>query len=56
MDSSEYEQLDHLFKLVLIGDSQVGKSNILLRFTKNHFSLDSRTTIGVEFSSKKLSV
>ena len=55
-DSGEYEQLDHLFKLVLIGDSQVGKSNILLRFTKNHFSQDSRTTIGVEFSSKKLTV
>jgi GTPase SAR1 family protein len=56
MDSSEYEQLDHLFKLVLIGDSEVGKSNILLRLTKNQFSLDSRTTIGVEFSSKKMLV
>jgi GTPase SAR1 family protein len=33
---------------VLIGDSGVGKSNLLLRFTKNEFNLDSKSTIGVE--------
>ena len=30
-----------------IGDSGVGKSNLLSRFTKNEFSLESKTTIGV---------
>ena len=38
------------------GDSEVGKSNILKRFTKNTFSTDSKTTIGVEFSAKKMVV
>uniref|UniRef100_A0A672S6U1 Ras-related protein Rab-25 n=1 Tax=Sinocyclocheilus grahami TaxID=75366 RepID=A0A672S6U1_SINGR len=40
------------FELVLIGESGVGKSNLLSRFTKNEFSHDSRTTIGVEFSTR----
>uniref|UniRef100_A0A3Q2XLQ4 Ras-related protein Rab-25 n=1 Tax=Hippocampus comes TaxID=109280 RepID=A0A3Q2XLQ4_HIPCM len=38
--------------VVLIGESSVGKSNLLSRFTKNEFSHDSRTTIGVEFSTR----
>ncbi|KAG0463787.1 hypothetical protein HPP92_019372 [Vanilla planifolia] len=47
---------DYLFKIVLIGDSGVGKSNILSRFTRNEFSLDSKSTIGVEFATKTLQV
>ena len=31
---------DYLFKCVLIGDSGVGKSNLLTRFTRNEFNLD----------------
>uniref|UniRef100_A0A9J8C3T9 Ras-related protein Rab-25 n=1 Tax=Cyprinus carpio carpio TaxID=630221 RepID=A0A9J8C3T9_CYPCA len=38
--------------VVLIGESGVGKSNLLSRFTKNEFNHDSRTTIGVEFSTR----
>lgn len=38
--------------VVLIGDSGVGKSNLLSRFTKNEFNLESKTTIGVEFATK----
>lgn len=30
----------------------MGKTNILSRFTKDEFSLDSKATVGVEFSSK----
>uniref|UniRef100_A0A3B4XJQ7 Ras-related protein Rab-25 n=1 Tax=Seriola lalandi dorsalis TaxID=1841481 RepID=A0A3B4XJQ7_SERLL len=40
--------------VVLIGESGVGKSNLLSRFTKNEFSHDSRTTIGVEFSTRTI--
>lgn len=45
---------DFLFKIVLTGDSGVGKSNLLSRFCKNEFSLESRSTIGVEFATKTL--
>uniref|UniRef100_A0A3Q3XAZ5 Ras-related protein Rab-25 n=1 Tax=Mola mola TaxID=94237 RepID=A0A3Q3XAZ5_MOLML len=41
-----------LCSVVLIGESGVGKSNLLSRFTKNEFNHDSRTTIGVEFSTR----
>ena len=33
-------------RFVLVGDSGVGKSNIISRFTKNEFNLESKTTIG----------
>ncbi|XP_059285262.1 ras-related protein YPT3 [Lycium ferocissimum] len=50
------EEYDYLFKLVLIGDSGVGKSNLLSRFTKNEFNLESKSTIGVEFATKSLKI
>ncbi|PSR95082.1 Ras-related protein like [Actinidia chinensis var. chinensis] len=49
-------EYDYLFKIVLIGDSGVGKSNILSRFTRNEFCLESKSTIGVEFATKTLQV
>ncbi len=50
------EEYDCLYKIVLIGDSGVGKSNILSRFVSGTFSFESRTTIGVEFASKVIPV
>nr|GLL45491.1 ras-related protein YPT3 [Ipomoea trifida] len=50
------DEYDFLFKLVLIGDSGVGKSNLLSRFTKNEFNLESKSTIGVEFATKSLNI
>ena len=47
---------DYLFKVVLIGDSGVGKSNLLSRFTRNEFSLESKSTIGVEFATRSIQV
>jgi len=47
---------DFLFKVVLIGDSGVGKSNLLSRFTRNEFNLDSKSTIGVEFATRTLTI
>ena len=41
--------------VVLIGDSGVGKSNLLMRFTKNEFYPDSKSTIGVEFATRSIS-
>ena len=43
-----------LFKIVLVGDSGVGKTNLLTRFSKNEFNLESRATIGVEFATKTI--
>lgn len=43
---------DYLFKVVLIGDQNVGNSSILCRLTKNSFSTNTSATYGVEFSHK----
>lgn len=48
------EDFDLLFKMIIIGDSGVGKTNILSRYTKNTFSSDFRSTVGVEFGAKKI--
>ncbi|OAL66574.1 GTP-binding protein ypt3 [Trichophyton rubrum] len=50
------DEYDFLFKVVLIGDSGVGKSNLLSRFTRNEFNLDSKSTIGVEFATRSIQV
>lgn len=41
---------------MLIGDSGVGKSNLLSRFTRNEFNIDSKSTIGVEFATRSIQV
>ena len=46
----------YLFLVVLIGDSGVGKSNLLSRFTRNEFNLESKSTIGVEFATRSIQV
>ncbi|KAF9793043.1 GTPase [Thelephora terrestris] len=48
---AEGSNFDFLFKVVLIGDSGVGKS-----FTRNEFNLDSKSTIGVEFATRTLAI
>lgn len=46
------ESYDYLFKLVMLGDSGVGKSNLLLRYTKNDFIVNTAITMGIEFATK----
>mmetsp|Transcript_2059 Transcript_2059/g.3634 ORF Transcript_2059/g.3634 Transcript_2059/m.3634 type:complete len:201 (-) Transcript_2059:177-779(-) len=53
---SKDDEYDYLFKVVLIGDSGVGKSNLLSRFTRNEFNLESKSTIGVEFATRGIPV
>lgn len=36
-----------------LGESGVGKTNILSRFTQNKFTLESKSTIGIEFATAK---
>jgi Ras-related protein Rab-11A len=55
MNFSEHERMedfDHIVKVVFIGDSGVGKTNLLSRFCKDEFMLNSQSTVGVEFASK----
>merc|ERR1712232_1046996 len=47
---------DHLFKLLIIGDSGVGKSSILLRFCDDEFNDKQASTIGVDFKTKYMQV
>ena len=57
MSKQEEEGGYHIsFKVSICGDTGVGKSNLLSRFTRNEFSMDSKTTIGVEFATKNIPV
>ena len=47
---------DFLYKVILVGDSGVGKSNILSRFVNGKKLKDPKTTIGVDVSFKTLSI
>ena len=44
----------HLFKYIIIGDTEVGKSSIMLMFTEQHFQQAHDMTIGVEFDSRSV--
>ncbi|KAG7581387.1 Small GTPase [Arabidopsis suecica] len=47
---------EYLFKIVLIGDSAVGKSNLLSRFSRDEFDTNSKATIGVEFQTQLVEI
>ena len=47
---------NYLFKYIIIGDSSVGKSNLLMKFAHNKFTKDYQATIGVEFGSKNIEI
>lgn len=53
---SSHSDITNHYKIILLGDSAVGKSNILLRFTRNTFFTDNKPTIGVEFFSKTVQI
>ncbi|XP_060212727.1 ras-related protein RABA5a-like isoform X2 [Lycium barbarum] len=55
-NSEEEKKEDYLFKIVLIGDSAVGKSNLLARFARDEFYPNSKSTIGVEFQTQKMDI
>ncbi|KAH1149573.1 hypothetical protein GLYMA_16G021800v4 [Glycine max] len=56
VDYDVQEKIDYVFKVVVIGDSAVGKTQILSRFAKNEFCFDSKSTIGVEFQTRTVTI
>ncbi len=50
------DKFDHLVKLLLIGDSGVGKSCMLLRFCDDEFTPSFITTVGIDFKIRKIVV
>jgi len=55
LSSASEESFDYFFKMLLIGDSGVGKSSLLLRFTSDTFD-NLPPTVGVDFRLKKMTV
>lgn len=47
---------DYLAKLIIIGDTGVGKTNILLRFCENNYVISHLTTIGIDFKIKMMEI
>ena len=45
---------DYTFKILFVGDEQVGKTSILKRITKMNLSQKYKPTIGVDYSSKMI--
>jgi small GTP-binding protein len=48
------DDYDMIFKIILVGDSGVGKTNIHNRYIKNDFNINTKSTVGVEFASKNI--
>ena len=49
-------QYDYLFKYIIIGDCNVGKTNLLHRFAHGKFKNEYHSTIGVEFAAKNIEI
>ena len=51
-NNPSFNSYDMIFKIVLIGDTSVGKTNMLSRYISNEYNPNSQSTIGVELSTK----
>ncbi|MCQ2821195.1 MAG: GTP-binding protein [archaeon] len=56
MISAEEEIFDAIVKILLVGDSGVGKTNIVTKYIKDEFNENSKATVGVEFCFKKMTI
>ena len=56
MNIMEKKDYNYLFKILILGDSFVGKTNMLKRFLNNEFDMNTKETVGVEFGSKNFTM
>ena len=56
LSPKDYEKEDYKVKLIIVGDSGVGKTNLISRFASDKFQSNSKATIGVEFIYKTLKI
>ena len=56
MEQRRKKEYDNLFKIVLLGDSCVGKSCVLVRFADDDFVENYSATIGVDFRFRSLTL
>ena len=47
---------DYMAKVLIIGDSGVGKTNVLMRLCDNNFMASHLMTIGIDFKIKMIQV
>ena len=55
-NSNIFNHSDHVLKFVIVGNSSVGKSSLLMRFSDDSFSDSYLTTVGVDFKFKTLKI
>lgn len=55
-ENNEIVHFDFLFKTIVIGNGNVGKTSITVRYATDKFKEDYKATIGVEFTIKKIVV
>ena len=56
LSPGDYEKEDYKIKIIVVGDSGVGKTNLINRFASDKFDTNSKATIGVEFVYKTLKI
>ena len=56
LSPGDYETEDYKIKIIVVGDSGVGKTNLINRFASDKFDTNSKATIGVEFVYKALEI
>ena len=56
MSGQRHQSYDCLIKLLVIGNSGVGKTNMLLKYCEGNFMTSHLTTIGIDFKTKSFHI
>jgi Ras-related protein Rab-10 len=54
LQNTQYERYDHNYKILLLGDSNVGKTSLLHRFIDDTFAPTFVSTVGIDYKTKTL--